>query len=409
MRNKIKDITASEILDSRGKPTLRVNVITDNAVGTFDVPSGASTGKREAIELRDGGERLGGKGVLKAVANAGGPIKESLMGVDVEDQKEIDSRMIGLDGTENKSNLGANAIVGVSIAAAKAAALGRKQNLWEYLRELAGPETPNRKAPLLYVNLVNGGKHSHSGLSFQEYYVIPMVETISEAVEITYNVQQKLIDVIIDRYGGIAAGICDEGGHSFSVKDAAEPLHVLASAVKKSGYEEKVKFGMDVAATSFCEEDKYLVEKKVCNTQELRNMYMEMTKNFPILSIEDPFQEEDFTMFTELQKDLEDIIIIADDLTVTNTELLQKSIDLKSAKGVIIKPNQVGTLTETLDAMRLAWKNDIKCIVSHRSGETNDSFISDLAYGLGSFGMKPGALRRGERVAKYNRLLEIAK
>ncbi len=404
----IKEIKAKQILDSRGNPTVSVDMSDGDNVVTASVPSGASTGTYEAVELRDGGEEYSGKGVLKAVDNVENIIAPALVGKDPANQSEIDKIMLDLDGTKDKSKLGANAILGVSLANARLAALQAGKPLYQYLSSLAEVKV-TRAVPYLYMNFINGGEHARSSLSFQEYHVVPMVETIDEALLIGHKFQEELKKVITEKYGSISSNIGDEGGFVPEIEDPEEPLRVIMETLKSLGLEDKVKLAMDVAASSFhsYNDDKYVLsaESKL-SSDELLALYEKMIKEYPILSIEDPFHEEDFKYFAKLLE--KDVIVVGDDLTVTNTERLQKAIDAKSINAIIIKPNQIGTLTETIQAIKMAVDNDIKPIVSHRSGETKDDFIADLAFAFGVFGIKAGALQRGERIAKYNRLKEIS-
>lgn len=389
---KIKDIKAEEIKDSRGNSTLKVIIVTENSEGSFEVPSGASTGIHEAHELRD--EDGGVQKAIKATEE----IKEVLLGMDVSAQEEIDKKMIQLDGTQNKERLGGNSLIGVSIACARASAKEKSKELHQYLKDLKEIK-PSKIVPYLYMNLINGGVHTKNGSSFQEYMIVPQVEDVSLAIKIGQKVFSILGEDLPEKFG-------DEGGYAIETEDVIEPLKVLKKAVQKAGYEDKIKFALDVAASSFYKDGKYEVGNKELDAQELKELYLSLDKEFPIISIEDPFNEEDFERFTQLQNET-DIIIIGDDLTVTNKERLQKAIDQKSIRGIIIKPNQIGTLTETLETIRVARDNDIECIVSHRSGETKDSFIADLTYAFGCFGLKSGALNPPERMAKYDRLSEI--
>lgn len=406
MKAKINRIEAREILDSRGNPTLSVTVQAGGVRGTFDVPSGASTGKHEVLELRDGDKNhFEGRGVLKAAGNIVHIIEPALMGIDVLDQGAIDKKLIELDGTPNKSKLGANAILGASIASAKAAAIVKNVEVYEHLRSLA-TMNPSRKAPLLYMNLINGGLHARSRLAFQEYHLVPQTESVEEALEIGTKVMHLLSALIVKKYGPSSANLGDEGGFAPDLEDVREPLKLLSAAVHGAGVEKKVKFALDVAASSFYKNGSYLIGHRHMNADELRRFYIELANDFPIFSIEDPFMEEAFDDFSKLNYGK--VLVIGDDLTVTNVARLKEAIKHESVNGLIIKPNQIGTLTETIATMKFARENDLECIVSHRSGETQDDFIADLAYAFGAFGLKAGAPQREERVAKYNRLLKIA-
>jgi len=406
MKAKIKRIEAREILDSRGTPTLSVTVQAEGVRGTFDVPSGASTGTHEALELRDGDKNhFEGKGVLKAAGNITHIIEPALMNMDALDQRAVDERLIELDGTPNKSKLGANAIVGVSIACAKAAAAVKNVEVYEHLRDLA-TMPPSRRVPLLYMNLINGGLHAHSRLAFQEYHLVPQTGDIGEALEIGTKVMHLLGALIQKKYGSASANLGDEGGFAPDMEDVREPLKLLSAAVHGAGVENDVKFALDVAASSFYKNGAYLVGRRHFNAAELRTFYMELAHDFPLISIEDPFMEDAFEDFAKLNSGK--FIVVGDDLTVTNPARVEEAIEKDAISGIIIKPNQIGTLTETIETMKFARKNDLECIISHRSGETNDDFIADLAYAYGAFGIKAGAPQREERVAKYNRLLKIA-
>ena len=404
----IKNITARQILDSRGRPTLTVKVETENNFGEFSVPSGASTGSHEAHELRDGGGEWGGAGVNQAIQNVETIIAPALAGLAVQDQAKLDQVMLELDGTANRNQLGGNAIIGVSVACAVAAARAEEIQPFEYLRRLAGQSKPLSETPLLFMNLINGGKHSSSKLDWQEYHLIPQTDNPTEALAIGTAVMQALAPILREQYGDLSANQGDEGGFVPAISDPEAPLAAIWQAVRKTGVEDRVKLGLDVAASSFYEAGKYKINGQDYSAQQLLELYQKICRGYPMLSIEDPFAEEDFADFAKLQAEQSELLVIGDDLTVTNSERLKQAIELKSISGVIIKPNQVGSLTETLQTIKLAQDNNIKCIASHRSGETNDSFIADLAVGLGCYGLKAGAPASGERVAKYNRLVEIS-
>ena len=398
--NKIKSIGAREILDSRGNPTVEVVIGTASQYVSAAVPSGASTGKYEAMELRDNDlNRFGGKGVKKAIETINNTIAPAIVGKEPFDQKNIDEALIKLDGTTDKSNLGANAILGVSLAVARLAATISKKPLFEYLRSLALIKS-SHKIPYLYANLINGGKHAVTPLAFQEYHVVPQTENLEEALNIIHAIQNSLKKTL-------QANIGDEGGFVPNITDVEEPLRLLKEAAEKTDTLSKVRFAMDVAASSFYKNEKYNLGDKILTADELLELYKKMATDYPLLSIEDPFHEEDFENFAKLKAALPKLYVMGDDLTVTNKERLKQAIAKNSINSIIIKPNQIGTLTETLETMKLARDNNIECIVSHRSGETNDDFIADLAMAFGTFGIKAGALQRGERVAKYNRMLQI--
>jgi len=407
MKTTITHVSATEILDSRGNPTLRVTVHTETASGTFGVPSGASTGTHEALEKRDGDPKLfGGNGVLGAVASVNDELRRLLVGTDVADQRALDEAMLKLDGTHDKSHLGGNAIVGVSVAAAKAAAASQNLRLAEYLKALAPDIKPSRRVPYLGMNLINGGKHAATHLAFQEYKVVPQTEDINEALNIGTSIMHALKKELTDRYGATSANVGDEGGFAPDLPSIRTPLELFLGVAGKLGYEHKIRLALDVAASSFYQDGKYYYDNGTHTAAELEQDLRGIIKDFPMLYIEDPFHEEAFDDFTRLNADA-GTIIVGDDLTVTNTERFKQAIAKKSISGIIIKVNQVGTLTETLDTMKMARDSGIECIVSHRSGETNDSFIADLAVAFGVFAVKAGGPQRGERVAKYNRFKEL--
>lgn len=406
MDTTISKIAAREILDSRGAPTLDVEVFAGNTSATFSVPGGASKGSHEPVDKRDDDKNyFEGMGVTLAVKNVNEVINGALVGHDIKDQKGIDTILLNLDGTENKSNLGGNAMIGVSIACAKAAAAAQGIEVFEHLRTLADIK-PSHKVPYLFMNLINGGKHAKTSLAFQEYHIVPMVDDVREALNIATKVQSDLRSMLIKEFGVTSANFGDEGGFVPDVADVRRPIEMLAEVLLKNNLTDKVKLSMDVASSSFYENGAYLIGDKKYGTEDMMNIYKEMIAKFPIFSIEDPFHEEDFEAFRQL-RELSSIHIVGDDLTVTNTKRLAMAIAAKSINSIIIKPNQIGTLSETLETMKLARDNDIECIVSHRSGDTNDDFIADLAWAFGVHGLKAGAAQRGERVAKYNRLWQI--
>jgi len=409
MDNKIKFVEAHEILDSRGNPTISVMVCAGENCAAAAVPSGASTGTYEALELRDNDpKRFNGLGVLKAINNVNAVIAKALKDKNVLDQKNIDGVLIDLDGTPNKSKLGANAVLGVSLAAARLAALISKKPLFEYLKSLADIK-PSRKIPYLYLNLINGGKHAMTSLKFQEYMVVPQADEIETSLSIGFKIQKELRKIITEKYGALSANFGDEGGVVPDISDVEEPLKLLVEAGEKTGELKNIKLAMDVAASSFYENNLYDIGKEKISADKLLAVYTKMSDSYPLLSIEDPFAEDSFKDFAKLKNEFKNIYIVGDDLTVTNPKRLKMTIENKSIDAIIIKPNQIGTLTETLETMEMARENNIEIIVSHRSGETNDDFIADLAYAFGVFGLKAGALNRGERVAKYNRLLQISR
>ena len=402
--NKITKIFAEEIKDSRGNPTLKVTVHVGDMSGSFSVPSGASTGAHEAHELRD----LDGRGVKDAIFKVNNLIAGSLVGTDVLNQKEIDRIMIELDGTPNKDNLGGNSMIGVSIACAKLAAKVSGKEVFEYLRTLYEIK-PSRKIPYLYMNLINGGKHAKNDLAFQEYHIVPDTEDVAEAVEIGIQIQSTLKEIISKKLGEESLVLGDEGGFAPKINNIRKPLEFLSEAVKQNNFSKKVRLALDVAASSFFSDGKYIVDGKNISKEELMGIYKSLIKEFNLFSIEDPFEEEDFGSFKELKEKNKNLIVMGDDLTVTNKILLKQAIEKGSINAMIIKPNQIGTLSETLETMQLARENDIELIVSHRSGETNDDFIADLAFAFGCFGLKSGAPLKPERKGKYDRLIKISK
>ncbi len=404
MQNKITKITAEEIKDSRGNSTIKVSVCVGSVCEAFAVPSGASTGVHEAHELRD----LDGKGVNNAIDKVNNIIAPALFGQDVLNQKEIDRIMIELDGTDNKDNLGGNSMIGVSIACVKVAAKVSGVEVFEYLRTLAEIKPSSRRTPYLYMNLINGGKHAKNDLAFQEYHIVPNTEDIEEAVEIGITIQNTLKELILKDLGEESVLLGDEGGFAPKISDIKQPLFYLRAAIKQNDLEGKVLLALDVAASSFYENGIYKIDGKNIGKEELLDIYNSLIKEFNLFSIEDPFYEEDFESFKKLKENNE-TIVVGDDLTVTNKNLLQEATKRGSINGMIIKPNQIGTLSETLETMKLARENDIELIVSHRSGETEDDFIADLAYAFGCFGLKTGSPQKAERMVKYQRLIQISK
>lgn len=406
MDKLITNITAEEILDSRKNPTLKVSVYVGDIVGSFSVPSGASTGTYEAYELRDNSTGTGG--VKKAIYQVEHVIKPALINVDIHDQTKIDNIMIELDGTPEKIVLGGNSMIGVSIACVKTASLIDNVPLYKYLRKLSEIK-PSHTNPWLYFNLINGGKHAKSKLAFQEYHIVPQENTIRENVNICKHIQQVLDEIITERYGKLYTK-GDEGGIALDVDDVILPLRLLQESIDKCGYTGKVLLALDVAASSFYDKDSgmYNLMNKQLTKIEMMELYTNITKEFQIISIEDPFDELDFKAFHSLKEVLPNTIIIGDDLTVTNKNRLENAVIERSINGIIIKPNQIGTLTETLKSMHYARQNGIECVVSHRSGETMDDFIADLAYAFGCFGIKSGALGPKERNVKYEKLISIS-
>lgn len=405
---KIKDIKAREILDSRGNPTVEVDIILENGViGRASVPSGASTGKYEAVELRDGDERFGGKGVLKAVLNVEKIIKPYLLGLEVSNQKEIDEVLLKLDNTPNKSNLGANAILGVSLAAVKAASNALNMPVFRYLGGL------DFGIPYPLMNLINGGEHSSANIDFQEYMIIPVnTDTFKESMDKAYRVFNSLKDLLKERNMETTVG--DEGGFAPSCNNNEEPLKLLSEAVRRSGYKlgEDILFALDVAASEFYDEisDKYVFSKSTqreYTASELITYYKYLVDKYPIISIEDGLAEEDWEGWQELTERLGRIQLVGDDLFVTNKERLMKGINLGVANAILIKPNQIGTVTEMIETIQLANRYGYSSIISHRSGETEDATIADIAVAFNTGQIKAGSISRTDRTMKYNQLIRI--
>lgn len=400
--SKIKDLKGREVLDSRGNPTVEVEVLLeDGSLGRALVPSGASTGTREALELRDHDERFMGRGVLKAVNNVNTIIREKLIGLESSNQELIDNTMIELDGTKNKSHLGANAILGVSLANLKASAISAKLPLYKYV----GSDT---ELPVPMMNIINGGAHADNNLDFQEYMIIPQRDTIKERIRIGAEVFHNLKKVLKEK--GYNTNVGDEGGFAPDLKSNEEGFKVIIEAIKSSGYipGKDVKLAIDVAASEFYENGTYHIDGKQLTTKELIKFYEELVNKYPIISIEDPVDENDWEGFTAITKVLGDKIqLVGDDLFVTNIECLEKGIKLQAGNAILLKLNQIGTYTETLKAINLAKSNGYKTIISHRSGETEDTTIADLAVGLNLGQIKTGSMSRTDRICKYNQLIRI--
>ena len=399
---KIKDIYAREILDSRGNPTVEVELTLECGIKEIaSVPSGASTGKREAIELRDNDKnRYNGKGVLNAVSNVNNILRPLLIGKDSLNQKEIDNIMIEKDGTYNKSNLGANAILGVSLANLKAAARAKNVELYEYL----GNEY---SMPRCMMNILNGGAHANNKLDFQEFMIVPCTSEYKENLRMGAEVFNTLKSVLNKR--NLLCGVGDEGGFAPNIDNAKDALELIKEAITKTGYElgKNIYIALDVAASEFYEDGIYKLEGKDYTREELVEYYVELVENYHIISIEDGMAEDDYEGWKLLTKKLSKIQLVGDDLFVTNKDLLQNGIDMGIANAILLKLNQIGTVTETIDTIKLAREHNYKTIISHRSGETEDSYIADFAVGLNLEQIKTGSLSRGERTAKYNRLLRI--
>lgn len=403
--SKIKDIKAREILDSRGNPTVEVDVLLESGTkGRAAVPSGASTGSKEALELRDNDpKRYQGKGVLKAVNNVNTIIKDALIGLESSHQRQIDETMIKLDGTENKTNLGANATLGVSLAVLKATAKEKNIPLYKFF----GDEI---SLPRPMMNILNGGAHADNNLDFQEFMIIPNAKNFKETLRIGSEVFHTLKKVL--KENGFNTGVGDEGGFAPNLNTNEEALDMLMEAIKEAGYTpgKDVNFALDVAASEFYEDGIYNLKgaNKKLTSNELVDYYQTLIDKYPIISIEDPVDEEDWEGFRKMTEKYGDKIqLVGDDLFVTNIKYLQKGIDNKAGNAILIKLNQIGTFTETLETINLAKENGYKTIISHRSGETEDVTIADLAVALNLGQIKTGSLSRSERTAKYNELLRI--
>ncbi|ALC05398.1 Enolase [Corynebacterium deserti GIMN1.010] len=402
---EIMHVFAREILDSRGNPTVEAEVfLDDGSHGVAGVPSGASTGVHEAHELRDGGDRYLGKGVLKAVENVNEEIGDEIAGLEADDQRLIDEAMIKLDGTSNKSRLGANAILGVSMAVAKAAADSAGLPLFRYI---GGPNAHVLPVPMM--NIINGGAHADSGVDVQEFMIAPIgAETFAEALRSGAEVYHALKSVIKEK--GLSTGLGDEGGFAPSVGSTREALDLIVEAIEKAGFTpgKDIALALDVASSEFYKDGTYHFEGGQHSAEEMANVYAELVENYPIVSIEDPLQEDDWEGYTNLTAQIGDKVqIVGDDFFVTNPERLQEGIDKKAANALLVKVNQIGTLTETFDAVDLAHRNGYRTMMSHRSGETEDTTIADLAVALNCGQIKTGAPARSDRVAKYNQLLRI--
>ncbi len=401
----IKDIRAREILDSRGNPTVEADVILDNGIkATASVPSGASTGSKEALELRDlDKNRYQGKGVLKAVNNINSIIKPALVEQELY-QAKIDQTLINLDGTKYKSNLGANAILAVSLACLKAGALNENKELYEYV------STGQVTLPIPMMNVINGGKHADSGLEIQEFMIVPVVKSFKERLRAGAEIFATLKKLLKEK--GQITSVGDEGGFAPKLNTNLEALDLITKAIIESGYAPKrdVFIALDVAASEIYDKkaNKYHIDKRELTPEELMIYYQKLVSEYPIISIEDAFNEDDFAHLSELTRLMQNkILLVGDDYFVTNKEYLQKAINEKAGNAILLKANQVGTITEMIDTIMLAKKNNYQMIISHRSGETEDTFIADLAVGLSIPYIKTGSLCRGERIAKYNRLLRI--
>jgi len=406
----IDDVVADEVLDSRGNPTVRATVrLSDGTVASAIVPSGASTGKREALELRDGGDRYMGKGVLQACENVNTQINDTLMGLSPFNQAEIDLVMKELDGTENYGNLGANAVLGVSMAVARASAQSLNMPLYRYL---GGANAVTIPVPML--NIINGGEHANNSVDFQEYMVMPVGfdrfdEGLRACAEV-YHTLKKVIDKM-----GESTAVGDEGGFAPNLKSNEEPIQVIIEAIEKAGYKagEQIAIALDVAASELVnDEGKYVLksENRELTSEELSAYYADLCEKYPIVSIEDGLSEDDWDGWKHLTEILGDKIqLVGDDLFVTNVKILSEGISKNISNSILIKPNQIGSVSETMQTVRLAQRSGYTCVMSHRSGESEDTFIADFAVALNTGQIKTGSTARSDRIAKYNRLLEIAR
>lgn len=414
MNVTISDIKARQILDSRGNPTVEADVILSSGVtGRAAVPSGASTGAFEAIELRDGDSAYGGKSVLRAVSHVNGEIKDALVGKSPYDQSDIDKLMCDIDGTPDKSRLGANAILAVSLAVAKAAAAAKQVQLYEYIGEMSWTPREQWSLPMPMMNVMNGGQHALGATDIQEYMIIPVgASSFAEAIRMGAEVFHALAKVLKDE--GYPTTVGDEGGYAPKVRDGnGEPIRLIIQAIEAAGYTpgRDICLALDVAASEFYEDGSYnlATEGRRLSAQEMISMYQQMISDFPLVSVEDGLDEEDWQQWHQLTMRLGgDLQLVGDDLLVTNTERLQRAINEQAANSILIKPNQIGTLSETIEAVKLAKSAGWRTVMSHRSGETEDVTIAHLAVGLGTDQIKTGSLSRSERIAKYNEILRIS-
>ena len=401
--SRIANVRARQILDSRGNPTVEVDVqLESGAVGRAAVPSGASTGAHEAVELRDGGAAYGGKSVLKAVANANGELRDAVVGLDATEQEALDARLIEVDGTPNKGRLGANAILGVSLAVAKAAADDAGQPLFLYL---GGDDATTLPVPML--NVINGGVHAANSIDLQEFMVVPVgADTFADALRIGVEVYHALKSVLGER--GLATGVGDEGGFAPDLESSEAAIEAILEAAERAGHRERVAIALDPATSEVYSDGRYRFERRDLSSAELPIFWRGLVDAYPIVSIEDGCAEDDWEAWAALTRELGDRVqLVGDDLFVTNPARLREGIDRGVANSILVKVNQIGTLTETIEAVRLAQANGYTAVMSHRSGETEDATIADLAVALGCGQIKTGAPARSDRVAKYNQLLRI--
>ncbi len=410
---KITKIRSRWILDSRGNPTVETDVFSGNHFARAAVPSGASKGVLEALELRDGGHDFLGKHVTKAVSNVNTILGKKLLGFDVRDQIKIDKEMISLDGTRNKSNLGANAILSVSIGVAKLAAELSNKHIFEHIYELVHHTTREYYLmPLPCCNIINGGEHAGNDLNVQEFMILPVkAANFSEAIKNVVEVYQTLKKILSQQYGKTAINVGDEGGFAPNLSTTREALNVIGKAIEEAGFSlgKEFNIGMDAAASEFYQNNLYFIDNKKLTDEELLDYYLELLNQYPhIKSIEDPFDQTAFKSFSELTRKVNSSVqIVDDDITVTNIEILKKAIQQKAGNALLLKVNQIGSLTEAIEACKMSFQNEFNVMVSHRSGETEDPFIADLAVGLCTGQIKSGAPCRSDRNSKYNQLLRI--
>lgn len=401
----VEDVYAIEVLDSRGNPTVKATVaLSDGTIASAIVPSGASTGKREALELRDKDERYCGKGVLKAVENVNSQIAEAVIGLDAFDQKALDDEMRELDGTDNYSNLGANAVLGVSMAVARAAAKSLDVPLYRYL---GGANASVLPVPMF--NIINGGAHANNSVDFQEFMIMPFgFDKFSDALRAASEIYHTLKGLL--NAAGHSTAVGDEGGFAPNLNDNEEPIKLIMQAIEKAGYKagEQIKLALDVAASELYENGKYKLEGKEFSSEELIERYAQLCEKYPIFSIEDGLSEDDWAGWAKLTSKLgSKVQLVGDDLFVTNEKILREGVAKGVGNAILIKPNQIGTVSQTMQTIRLAQRKGYRCVMSHRSGESEDSFIADFAVAMNTGQIKTGATSRSERNAKYNRLLEI--
>lgn len=402
----ITNVKARQVLDSRGNPTVEVELFSENHKAWAIVPSGASTGAHEAVELRDGEEAYMGKGVLKACRNVEGEIKDAILEMELGKQRELDQALINLDGTENKARLGANAILGVSLAYARLSAIEAGQKFYEYLASSSGTSIKTIPRPMM--NVINGGQHADNTLDIQEFMLFPKADSFSENLRIGTEVFHHLKKLLQER--NLATSVGDEGGFAPNLQTHEEALSAMAEATERAGHTSKMEYALDAAASEFYDADKqvYLIEGEETTADKLIDFYAYLCDKYPIVSIEDPLHEDDWEGWKQITEKLgAKVQLVGDDLLVTNVKRLQRAIDEKACNAILIKFNQIGTLSETIDAIQMAQQNGMNAIISHRSGETEDTSIADLAVGLNAGQIKTGSLSRTDRVAKYNQLLRI--